>query len=254
MPVTICIANQKGGVGKTTTSINLAAALGRAGQKTLLIDMDPQCNATSGVGSKPVPSHPLVGDRALRHFAVETGFDNLSVLPGSHRFRDIDMLANLNGSQSKNVVDQLQSCTGLYDFVLIDCPPSMGRLTQTALSASDEVLMPIQCEYFAMEGLKQMIQVIRDVMRSRQGHLGFAGILLTMFDETLELTHEVEAEVREFFGEIVFETVIPRDAAVSEAPGHCQPVLNYAPRCRGTRAYLELCREVLEHDQEKTTG
>jgi len=248
VPKTICIANQKGGVGKTTTTINLAAALGKSGKRTLLIDMDPQCNATSGVGQKPVPSHPLVAESDLKEATCETEFENLSVLPGSHRFRDVDLLANLDDSQSHRVIERMQACSEGFDFVLIDCPPSMGRLTQTALSASDEVLMPIQCEYFAMEGLKQMIEVIRDVMRSQPGKLGFAGILLTMFDSDLQLTGEVEEQVREFFGDIVFETVIPRDVAVSEAPSHCQPVMNYAPRSRGTRAYIELCMEVLGRD------
>jgi chromosome partitioning protein len=135
-----------------------------------------------------------------------------------------------------------------FDYVLIDCPPSLGQLTQTALSASTEVLMPIQCEFYAMEGLTQMIHVIRDVMQRGDGRLTFGGILLTMYDPNLELTHEVDAEVREFFGDIVFDTVIPRDVAVSEAPSHGVSVMDYAPRSRGSRAYLELCMEVLERD------
>jgi chromosome partitioning protein len=133
-----------------------------------------------------------------------------------------------------------------YDFVLIDCPPSLGPLTKTALRSSTEVFMPIQCEYFAMEGLTQMIEVIRDVMRQKASELRFGGIVLTMYDHTLELTGEVEEEVRDFFGEIVFDTVVPRDVAVSEAPSHGKSVIDYAPRSRGARAYVELCMEVLE--------
>lgn len=245
---TVCIANQKGGVGKTTTAVNLAAALARAGHRTLLVDMDPQCNATTGLGQKPSPDHGLVGEQALRHSVVETGVSGLSILPGCRRFRDVDLLANLGDGQSQRVVEQLRKCTGLYDYVLIDCPPSTGQLTQTALSSSDEILMPIQCEYFAMEGLRQMIETIRGVMQRQPGQLEFAGILLTMYEETLELTREVDERVREFFGDIVFETVIPRDGFLSEAPGHHQPVLDYAPRSRGSRAYIELCMEVMGHD------
>ena len=137
---------------------------------------------------------------------------------------------------------------GAFDYVLIDCPPSLGQLTRAALSTSTEVLMPIQCEYFAMEGLTQMIHVIKDVMKTRPGRLEFGGILLTMYDDTLELTQEVDAEVREFFGDIVFDTVIPRDPAVSEAPSHGKSVLDYAPRARGARAYIELCMEVLDRE------
>ncbi len=242
------MANQKGGVGKTTTSVNLAACLARAGRETLLVDLDPQCNATTGLGHQPTPEHALVGDQALRHCVVETSCPRLALLPGSHSFRDVDLLANLGDSQSVRVVEQLRNCTGLFDYVLIDCPPSTGRLTQTALSSSDEILMPIQCEYFAMEGLRQMIDTIREVMQRQPGELEFAGILLTMYDESLELTSEVDEEVREFFGEIVFETVIPRDVSLSEAPSHHQTVLEYAPRSRGSRGYIELCMEVLGHD------
>jgi chromosome partitioning protein len=137
---------------------------------------------------------------------------------------------------------------GQYDFVLIDCPPSLGPLTRTALALSTEVIMPIQCEYFAMEGLTQMIEVLREAMRDGQGRLEFGGIVLTMYDDTLELTREVDTEVRGFFGEVVFQTVVPRDVAVSEAPSHGRSVIDYAPRSRGARAYIELCMEVLERD------
>ena len=245
---TLCIANQKGGVGKTTTSVSLAAALAKAGQETLLVDLDPQCNATTGIGCQPLARHPLIVDQPIRTSVQPSSLEKLSLLPGSVSFRDVDQLASSQGAEGQILVEHLTSGTSHYDYVLIDCPPTLGRLTSTALRASDEILMPVQCEYFAMEGLVQMIELIRQVMHERPGQLEFAGIVLTMHDWQLELTAEVDHEVREFFGEIVFDTVIPRDVHVTEAPSHGQSVLEYAPRSRGARAYIELCMEVLERD------
>jgi chromosome partitioning protein len=242
----VCIANQKGGVGKTTTAINLAVALAKSGRRTLLIDLDPQCNATSGLGCTPAERHPLVSDQPLRDSLVTTNTEGLDLLPGSRSFQDIEALSQAAESRSATLRQHLAAGMNGYDFVLIDCPPSLGQLTRTALATSSEVLMPIQCEYFAMEGLTQMIDVIRDVMQQENTRLAFGGILLTMFDHTLEVTHEVEREVRDFFGEIVYHTVVPRDVAVCEAPSHGRSVLDYAPRSRGSRAYVELCRELLD--------
>ncbi len=241
----LCVANQKGGVGKTTTAINLAVGLSIAEHATLLVDLDPQCNATSGLGQKPLASHPLLMEGSLEGL-VKLEDPHLYLLPGSRRFQDVESL--VRGDESARICQHLKAADRRFDYVLIDCPPSLGQLTQTALAASTEVLMPIQCEYFAMEGLTQMIEVIRGVMRQADNQLAFGGILLTMYDHTLELTSEVDAEVREFFGDVVFETVIPRDIAVSEAPSHGRSVLTHAPRSRGARAYTELCMEVLERD------
>jgi chromosome partitioning protein len=244
----LCVANQKGGVGKTTTAVNLADGLAKAGCRTLLVDLDPQCNATTGLGHQPTDNHPLVSRRPLKESLRATGNSQLELLPGSRSFKDVEALDSGDQTQAATLGQHLASGLSAYDFVLIDCPPSLGHLTQTALASSTEVLMPIQCEYFAMEGLAQMIDVIRGVMTQRANRLQFGGIVLTMYDAGLELTREVDAEVRDFFGDIVYRTVIPRDVAVSEAPSHGRSVIDYAPRSRGTRAYVELCMEVLERD------
>ncbi len=244
----LCVANQKGGVGKTTTAVNLAAGLAKAGSRTLLVDLDPQCNATTGLGERPADRHPLVSAFAAEGIAPQMLRAEPRIaarLPKLPRYRSPGPRPR---EPAATLEQYLASGMSAYDFVLIDCPPSLGQLTRTALASSNEVIMPIQCEYFAMEGLAQMIEVIRSVMDERPGRLQFGGIVLTMFDAALELTHEVEREVRDFFGEIVYFTVIPRDVAVSEAPSHGKSVLDYAPRSRGAFAYVELCMEVLERE------
>ena len=244
----LCVANQKGGVWKTTTSINLAAGLGQAGCATLLIDLDPQCNATTGLGHTPTDRHPIVNNESLENSIQASHYENLDVLPGSRSFQDVSALAEGKYVESDKLQEHIRHSTSKYEFVIIDCPPSVGPLTQSALAASTEVFMPIQCEYFAMEGLTQMIHVIRDVMHQENSQLEFGGIVLTMYDPHLELTTEIDNEVREFFGDIVFDTVIPRDSLLAESPSYNKPILDYAPRSRGARAYTELCMEVLERE------
>lgn len=247
MTRTICIANQKGGVGKTTTAISLAAGIARAGACVLLVDLDPQCNATSGLGLEPSTRHPFAFPDDSIHRTIKKSTVNLDVLPGCRSFAEIERMASLQDpAYFRKVAKQLTRETSAYDFVFIDCPPSLGPLTQAALAWSNEVFTPIQCEYFAMEGLVQMIETIGKAMKRPDRALEYGGVVLTMCDPTLELTYEVENEVREFFGDVVFKTTIPRDVALAEAPSYGKSIVDYAPRSRGARAYVELCLEVLE--------
>jgi chromosome partitioning protein len=188
----------------------------------------------------------LVVNQSLGDAISETRTEGLALLPGSRSFDDVTELAGGEDEIEERLKVYLIEAASRFEFVIIDCPPSLGKLTEVALRGSNEILMPIQCEYFAMEGLTQMIQVIKRVMQAPGQKLEFGGILLTMYDHTLELAAEVDEEVRDFFGEIVFETVIPRDVAVSEAPSFGRSVIDHAPRARGARAYIELCMEVLE--------
>jgi chromosome partitioning protein len=243
----ISVANQKGGVGKTTTALNLAVCLGRAGQQTLLLDFDPQCNATSGLGLEPLSAkrHPLLGGAGRWHLAKIAGPPGLAVVPGCRALAG-DAPPDAAQHQRHGAADRLGKFLTEFDCVLIDCPPSLGWLTRTALDVSTEVLVPIQCEYFAMEGLSQMVEVVQQAGTTARRRPVIGGIVLTMFDPAQELTHEVADEVAQYFGDRVFPTAVPRDVALAEAPSHGLSVLDYAPRSRGTRAYVELTLEVID--------
>jgi len=244
----ISMANQKGGVGKTTTAINLAAGLAKSGRPSLVIDIDPQCNATSGLGVEPAQRHPLLAGKPLAEAVVETTQPNLFVLPGSLSLTDADALSAANRQRASSLRQQLNSELQRFEYVFLDCPPSLGQLTRAALGASAEVYIPIQCEYFAMEGLSQIIELARQTKSKDNHRLEIGGIVLTMYDDELELAREVAEEVRGFFDDTVFRTIIPRDVHISEAPSHGVSVLDYSPRARGAWAYAELAMEVIERD------
>ncbi len=245
----ISVANQKGGVGKTTTAINLAAGLAKSGRTALVVDVDPQCNATSGLGVA-AGGAASPGCRRFRwpSRSWRTSQPGLSVLPGSQSLADADALSASNRQRAATLRQQLTGELGRFDYVFVDCPPSLGQLTRAALGTSAAIYIPIQCEYFAMEGLSQIIELARQTKARDNNRLEIGGIVLTMFDPALELANEVADEVRGYFAETVFESVIPRDVSISEAPSHGLSVLEYAPRARGTRAYTELVMEVIDRE------
>ncbi len=247
----ISVVNQKGGVGKTTTAVNLAAGLGKLGKRTLLIDIDPQGNSTSGYGINKrdvaLSSYDvLIGEAKLADVTVQTEFDNVWIVPSSMSLAgaEIEMIALDNREYMlKNAVAPVFSD---YDFILLDCPPSLGLITLNALAASDTVLVPIQCEYFALEGLSQLMSTVRLVKQRYNAHLELEGVLLTMYDGRLNLTQQVVNEVKQFFPRKVFSAFIPRTVRLSEAPSFGKPIQYYDAGNKGALAYNSLAEEIIK--------
>jgi chromosome partitioning protein len=246
----ITVANQKGGVGKTTTSVNLGSCLAYIGKRVLLVDTDPQGNATSGVGiEKADVDHciydVLVDDIEASQVIKATNVENLDVIPATIQLAgaEIELVSTI--SREVRLKRALEEVKDRYDYILIDCPPSLGLLTINALTASDAVLIPVQCEYYALEGLSQLLNTVRLVQKHLNHELAIEGVLLTMLDARTNLGIQVIEEVKKYFQDKVFKTIIPRNVRLSEAPSHGEPIIIYDPKSRGAEVYLELAKEVV---------
>jgi len=255
----IALVNQKGGVGKTTTSINLSASLGVLGKKVLLVDLDSQGNSTTGVGisksSHEKTIYDLIVDKAnLNEVIVKTKFKNLYMIPASINLAgaDIELMERSRMDRTFNKSNQLKKYLDVaketFDFIIIDCPPSLGILTTNALAAANSVIIPVQCEFFALEGITQLLHSILLIQKDLNPTLDIEGVLLTMLDSRTILGLEVVEEIKAYFKEKVYDTIIPRLIKLSEAPSHGKPILAYDPKNRGTVAYLNLAKEVIDHN------
>lgn len=256
MAKVIAVANQKGGVGKTTTAVNLSSCLGYKGKKVLLIDVDPQGNSTSGLGIdkkniKKSAYDVLINDVDIQDTLVKTPIENLMLCPSNIQLAGAEVELVSTISRETRLKNSISSIKKDYDFIMIDCPPSLGLLTLNSLTASNTILVPIQCEYYALEGLSQLMETVKLVQKHLNMSLDVEGVVLTMFDARTNLSIQVVEEVKKYFRNKVYRTVIPRNVRLSEAPSYGLPIILYDPKSKGAECYLDLADEVIEYSEEE---
>lgn len=250
----IAIANQKGGVGKTTTAVNLSACLGKRGKKVLLIDIDPQGNTTSGLGVNPKNVEQsiydcIINDVPMSEVIIKTEFDNLWICPSNIHLAGAELELVMRENREYVLKNAIKEIKDKFDFIFIDCPPSLGLITLNSFTATDTVLVPIQCEYYALEGLGQLTNTIKMIKQKLNPEISLEGVLLTMFDARTNLSIQVVDEVKKFFKSQVFATIIPRNVRLSEAPSFGQPVIEYDKNSRGAEVYTELAEEIIKRNK-----